>query len=243
MFVTFNGWIEILLSRARCRALTRQGSQNGTFTPPAAKLLHLLCISGKTKVASSIENVVKSVDIVFVCLSNDKAVNDTVDTALRADVKRKLFMDCSTAYPQTSNVLSKTISGKRAEFVAMLVFDAPAMAHAGSLHRESGQATLLKGIGNTFVIYMVESLLEDHKLAKKSGLGSKNLRKLIKSMFFRLYTTYLNRIMAGDFNLAKKNERHALDLAKKTRGNEDGCVAGGCIVPGRGGESGLKLEN
>ena len=47
----------------------------------------------------------------------------------------------------------------------------------------SGRALLLKIIGNTFVLNMVESLAEGHTLADKTGLGNDNLHKFIETMF------------------------------------------------------------
>lgn len=46
-----------------------------------------------------------------------------------------------------------------------------------------GKATLLKIIGNTFVLNMVETLSEGHTIAEKSGLGCENLHTFIETMF------------------------------------------------------------
>jgi 3-hydroxyisobutyrate dehydrogenase-like beta-hydroxyacid dehydrogenase len=52
----------------------------------------------------------------------------------------------------------------------------------------AGKATLLKIIGNTFVLNIVESLSERHVLAEKSGLGGENLHQFIETMFPGPYT-------------------------------------------------------
>jgi len=45
----------------------------------------------KTKVAQSIEDAVKNSDIVFTCVGDDKAMEDTVESMLKAgDVKGKV---------------------------------------------------------------------------------------------------------------------------------------------------------
>ena len=75
--------------------------------------------AGNTKVAGTVDDVVAGSDIIFICLGDDKAVNATIDTALQQDVKGKLFVDCSTVHPDTSNALAKRIGEKGAEFVAM----------------------------------------------------------------------------------------------------------------------------
>ena len=87
-----------------------------------------------------------------------------------------------------------------------------------------GKATLLKVIGNTFVLNMVETLSEGHVLAEKSGLGSDNLHQFIETMFPGPYTAYSTRMLSGDYykreeplfavDLARKDARHAMALAK-----------------------------
>ncbi|KAF2637598.1 6-phosphogluconate dehydrogenase-like protein NAD-binding protein [Massarina eburnea CBS 473.64] len=215
----------------------------------------------KTKVVETIQEAVKDADIVFMCLGDDDAVNTAVNAILEQDVDGKLVVDCSTVHPETTNALEKRITSKGGEFVAMPVFGAPAMADAGSLvcvcagtsssvqkvlpytkgvmgretidysSQPSGNATLLKVIGNTFILNMNEVLSEGHVLAEKTGLGSANLHTFIESLFPGPYAAYSNRMMAGDYyqrqeplfhvDLARKDARHALDLAEKN----------GCSVP------------
>lgn len=90
----------------------------------------------------------------------------------------------------------------------------------------SGTSTLLKIIGNTFILNMVEVLSEGHVLAEKTGLGPQNLHTWIEAMFPGPYAAYSARMLAGDYykreeplfhvDLARKDARHALDLAAKT---------------------------
>lgn len=169
---------------------------------------------GKAKVITSIEEAVKGADIILLCLSNDAAVEETINAALKApESKGKLFVDCSTVHPDTTNKLAKTINGAGAEFVACPVFGAPAMADNGQLicvlagpkaqvdrvrpyckgvmgraeidytDQPHGNATKLKIVGNTFILSMVETLSEGHVLAEKSGLGVDNLHAFIETMF------------------------------------------------------------
>ena len=76
--------------------------------------------SGKTKVASSIEEAVKPAEIIFTCLGDDVAVKDTIEIALAISggVKGKLFVDCSTVHPDTTNELAQSITSEGAQFVA-----------------------------------------------------------------------------------------------------------------------------
>jgi len=210
--------------------------------------------SGKSTVASSIEYAISKSDIIFTCVGDDAAINETIDTALKGNAKGKLFVDCSTVHPDTTEGLAAKITAHGAEFVACPVFGAPAMADNGQLvcilagPKESvekvkpytkgvigraivdfggqpvGKATLLKVIGNTFVLNMVETLSEGHVLAEKSGLGSDNLHQFIETMFPGPYTAYSTRMLSGDYykreeplfavDLARKDARHAMALAK-----------------------------
>ncbi|MCJ1355578.1 MAG: hypothetical protein MMC33_005570 [Icmadophila ericetorum] len=207
---------------------------------------------GKTVVAQTLEEAVSKASIVFTCLGDDAAVKDTLDS-IGAHIKGKLFVDCSTIHPETTTMISKAIQGKGGEFVACPVFGAPAMAESGQLvcvlagpsdlvekvkpyctgvmgraiidfsDQPPSKATLLKIIGNTFIINMVETLSEGHTLAEKSGLGTDNLHNFIETMFPGPYTAYSRRLMAGDYykrdeplfgvDLARKDVRHALSLA------------------------------
>ena len=62
-----------------------------------------------------------------------------------------------------------------------------------------GKATLLKIIGNTFILNMVETLSEGHTLAERSGLGNEILHSFIETMFPGPYVAYSGRLLAGDY--------------------------------------------
>jgi 3-hydroxyisobutyrate dehydrogenase-like beta-hydroxyacid dehydrogenase len=94
----------------------------------------------------------------------------------------------------------------------------------------AGNATLLKVIGNTFILNMVSQLSEGHVLAEKSGLGVDNLHTFISTMFPGPYTAYSQRMLAGDYyqrpeplfhiDLARKDARHAMNLAESNGAKE-----------------------
>ena len=73
---------------------------------------------GKSTIASSLEEAVSKADIVFTCLGDDAAIKDTIPAAVKGDVKSKIFVDCSTVHPDTTNMLAKCIQGQGAEMVA-----------------------------------------------------------------------------------------------------------------------------
>lgn len=246
------------MGRGMCKNLVEKGNLGKPLiisnrTPKKAEDLSR-SFSGKSTAAASIDEVVSKSDIIFTCVGDDAAINDTIDQALKGNVKGKLFVDCSTVHPDTTEALAKKITAAGAEFVACPVFGAPAMAESGQLvcvlagPKESvekvkpyckgvmgraivdfggqpvGKATLMKVIGNTFILNMVETLSEGHVLAEKSGLGNDNLHQFIETMFPGPYTAYSTRMLSGDYHkreeplfavdLARKDARHAMALAK-----------------------------
>lgn len=74
--------------------------------------------SGKSIVAPSLDEAVSKADIVFTCLGDDIAMTNTIATVVKGNVKGKLFVDCSTVHPDTTNMLAKSIQGQGAELVA-----------------------------------------------------------------------------------------------------------------------------
>lgn len=70
------------------------------------------------KVASSIDEAVSAADIIFTCVGDDKAIEETISAALEGNPKGKLFVDCSTVHPDTTDKLAKIVTAAGAEFVA-----------------------------------------------------------------------------------------------------------------------------
>jgi 3-hydroxyisobutyrate dehydrogenase-like beta-hydroxyacid dehydrogenase len=93
-------------------------------------------------------------------------------------------------------------------------------------NQPAGTATLLKIIGNTFVLNMISQLSEGHVLAEKSGLGVENLHTFISTMFPGPYAAYSTRMVSGDYyqrdeplfqvDLARKDAGHARSLADRS---------------------------
>jgi 3-hydroxyisobutyrate dehydrogenase-like beta-hydroxyacid dehydrogenase len=255
---------------------------------------------GRSNVASSIDDAVSRSDIIFICLGDDTAVETTLTKAIQGNVEGKLFVDCSTIHPDTTNKVARAVEEQGAHFVACPVFGAPAMADSGQLlcvlagpaeqvdkvkpycggvmgraiidysGSEPAKATLLKVIGNTFILSMVETISEGHVVAEKTGLGVDELHQFIEAMFPGPYTAYSNRMRSGDYckrkeplfsaNLARKDAGHAMALAERAgaqmkivqladgylKGVQDhmketGDIAG--IYGAKRVEAGLKFEN
>ncbi|KAK3390898.1 NAD binding domain of 6-phosphogluconate dehydrogenase-domain-containing protein [Podospora didyma] len=204
--------------------------------------------AGKTVVVDSISEGVSKADIVFFNLANDKVVEATVAEVLKSDVTGKLFIDCSTVHPETSDKVGKIFTDAGAEFVVVPVFGAPATADAGGLvavmagpkasvdkakpyfkgvtarveidmsDKPYGKALTLKVIGNTFVFAMVEQLAEGLVLAETTGLGTDYLHQWIESMFPGPFAAYSTRMISGDY-YKRDYPLFAVDLARKDAGH------------------------
>ena len=106
-----------------CKNLVEKGDLDKPLiifnrTQKRAVDLNTMLPSGKSVVASSLEEAVSKGDIIFTCLGDDPAIKATIATALKGDVKGKLFVDCSTVHPDTTNMLAKSIQAQGAEMVA-----------------------------------------------------------------------------------------------------------------------------
>jgi len=213
---------------------------------------------GNAQVASSIAEAATQADLIFYCLGDDAAVLATLEEILKVDVAGKVLVDCSTVHPDTTAEEERLVEEKGASFVACPVFGAPSMADAGQLicvlsgkteavnkvkpyckgvmgrvnidfsGQEPRKATLLKVLGNTFILSMVETLSEGLVAAEKTGLGVDQLHQFIEIMFPGPYTAYSSRMRSGDYyqreeplfavDLARKDARHAMDLVSKAGG-------------------------
>ncbi|KXT15062.1 hypothetical protein AC579_1499 [Pseudocercospora musae] len=242
------------MGRGMVKNVVEKGEYSGPVviynrTAARAEKLVSTLPEGKAKIVTSIADAVKEADIIFTCVSNDAAIEETIDAALKVpEAKGKLFVDCSTVHPDTTDKLAKTINDAGAEFVANPVFGAPAMADNGQLvcvlagpkalvdkvlpyckgvmgraeinysDQPHGAATRLKIIGNTFILQMVEALSEGHTLAEKSGLGVDNLHQFIETMFPGPYTAYSKRLMTGDY-YNREEPLFQAQLARKDAGH------------------------
>ncbi|KAJ9257411.1 hypothetical protein DTO207G8_2165 [Paecilomyces variotii] len=229
--------------------------------------------------------------------ASDNVIKEAIESG---DVKGKLFVDCSTVHPDTTRKTSQTLTEKGASFVSCPVFGAPAFADAGQLvsvlagkkedvdkvkpfttgvtsrtiidlsDQEIGRASMLKVLGNSFILSTIETLSEGLVLAEKSGLGTDTYHQWLELFFPGAFPKYSTRMTSGDYyqreyplfavDLARKDLRHALSLASssgvhlpsaevadgllkevKEHDGEKGDVAG--IYGALRQHSGLKYEN
>ncbi|KAF2098733.1 6-phosphogluconate dehydrogenase-like protein NAD-binding protein [Rhizodiscina lignyota] len=241
------------MGRGMCKNLVEKGNLDKPLilwnrTQKRADDLAATLGTSGAKVASTIQDAVKPADIIFICVGDDKADRETVDTITSVNVDGKLIVDCSTVHPDTTLELESTLAAKGAAFVAMPVFGAPAMADAGQLicimagpkdalervtpyckgvmaraeikfpDEPQSKAPLLKLIGNSMILQMVESIAEGLTLAEKSGLGADHLHEWIGLMWPGAYPAYSQRMIKGDYY--KRDEPlFAVDLARKDAGH------------------------
>ncbi|MCJ1387368.1 hypothetical protein MMC18_000211 [Xylographa bjoerkii] len=126
------------MGRGMCKNLVEKGDLDKPLiifnrTTKRATDLQAKLSTGKSTVVEELGEAVAKADIIFTCLGDDQAITETLSTAVRGDVKGKLFVDCSTVHPDTTNKLVKTVEEHGAHFVACPVFGAPAMAEGGQL--------------------------------------------------------------------------------------------------------------
>jgi 3-hydroxyisobutyrate dehydrogenase-like beta-hydroxyacid dehydrogenase len=106
-----------------CRNLVEKGNLSKPLilynrTPARAEALSEKLGKDKTQVATSVEEAVKDADIIFSCVGTDAAITETIDTALKVDVKGKIFVECSTIAPETTNALAKKVEAKGGSYLA-----------------------------------------------------------------------------------------------------------------------------
>ncbi|KAH7178454.1 NAD binding domain of 6-phosphogluconate dehydrogenase-domain-containing protein [Fusarium sp. MPI-SDFR-AT-0072] len=200
--------------------------------------------AGKTEVVESLADGVSRADVIFSCIANDEAVQETFKAMLEGNVKGKLFIESSTIHPDTAEAIAKDVVAKGAEFVAAPVFGAPQMAEAGQLvgvlagpaasvarakpwfkgvtsskeidlsDKPYSKALTLKVLGNTFILNMAEQLAEAHVVAEKTGLGTEAIHQIVDSIFGGPYTAYSQRMLTGDY-YNRDEPLFAVELARK----------------------------
>ena len=186
--------------------------------------------AGKTEVVSDLKDGAAKADIIFSCLANDAAVRETIESILSStDVKGKLFVECSTIGPESTEAIGASVIAKGAEYVAAPVFGAPPMAEAGLLlsvqagpsasidrarpyfkgvtaraeilfrDESYGKSLMLKLLGNTFIANMVVQTAEAHVTAEKLGMGNQQLHQLLTEIFGGPYGAYSERMLSGSY--------------------------------------------
>lgn len=184
---------------------------------------------GKTEIVDSLEEGIKKADIIFTIVSNDAAVQSVFEDLLKGDVAGKLFVDCSTIHPDTTDQVAKSVTDKGAQFVASPVFGAPPAAEAGQLvfvpagpkssierlrpfmkgvmgraeipfeDKPYSHSSKLKLVGNSFILNTVTILGEGFTVAEKTGIGADALQQFVDTLFGGIYSIYADRMVKGTY--------------------------------------------
>lgn len=216
--------------------------------------------------------VVRRGTLFFVCVSDDVASREVVDTIFEETTQqtaeyRKLIVNCSTIHPQSARDLADYVNGTGLyEYVSMPIFGTPAVAHSGNLicvlsgsneavsrvkpfcsgvmgravidlssppgeDYDVGRAPTLKLLGNSMLFQMIHSLAETFVAAERTDVGMDHMKKLVDILFGGVYTTYAERMITAmymnkkplfDNDLALKDAKYALDVAKNSGVSLDG---------------------
>lgn len=237
------GWIGLGQMGSRmARKLIEKGNFDGKLLLHNRTLEKCNAYKDDAEICQTPEKLIQAADLIFTIVGDDHSVLTSYERFLRADVKGKIFADCSTVHPETTTKLEEMVHAAGAKFVASPVFGAPAVAASGMLvfclagddaavgkvvpftegvmgkkpihlGRDVDKASKLKIIGNTFIQSMVETLSEGHVLAEKSGLGNEPLHQMVDTVFGGPFTAYSNRLLQGDY--LRKDPLFAVDLARK----------------------------
>ncbi|KAH7324967.1 NAD binding domain of 6-phosphogluconate dehydrogenase [Stachybotrys elegans] len=212
--------------------------------------------------ANSVKDVVDESDVVFISLSDDAALNATIDAALQGNLQGKIIVDTSTVHPNTSAAVDARIAERGGRFIAAPVFGASPVAAAGKLlwivagpddafqtispfiegvmgravirvGEDVRKASLMKTAGNFLTAGMMELVAEAHTLVEKTGLGSEALESLIEQQYGPLTLSMSQRLTTGAYMPAPGQRPWSdVKLALKDVGHGLSCAE----------EAGVKLE-
>lgn len=122
------------------------------------------------------------------------------------------------------------LSGPRSEIEKVLPYTVGVVARANidltenTESNDIGKASVMKLLGNSFILSFIEQLGEGMTFAEQSGLGSGPLKQWMELMFPGALPKYIDRMQTGDYwkreyplfqvDLARKDARHIMSLAK-----------------------------
>ncbi|KAL2856632.1 hypothetical protein BJY01DRAFT_203173 [Aspergillus pseudoustus] len=178
--------------------------------------------------ATSLRELLVECDMIFTMFANDSVLMETVESIakLAVAITNKIFVDCSTVHPDTTESVSRTISGLGAIFLSAPVFGGPAIAATGQLvfaiggpgpaaaitrryiqdvigrmviecGEEARNASLLKIGGNIITLNLMEAVGEAQVFAEQTGLGTAAMEQLITESFGGVAGGYSKRLTSG----------------------------------------------
>ncbi|KAF4982097.1 hypothetical protein FZEAL_2203 [Fusarium zealandicum] len=194
--------------------------------------------------------LVANSDIVFMSLSDDSALESTIDAIIESkspgQLIGKIIADTSTVHPDSSAKAQGRLAEQGAKFIASPVFGASPVAAQGKLlwivagpedAVESINPYIVGVMGrgaipvgedvrhNFITAGMMEVVAEAHVLAEKTGLGSKNLEALIEQQYGPLALSMSQRLTTGAYMPARGDRPWSdLNLALKDVGHGIACA-------------------
>lgn len=145
--------------------------------------------AGRCPAADAPEALIKWADVVFLSLPGSPEVDATIDAFLRAGVKGKYIVDCSTSYPLASIRNSGRIRAQNGYFLEAPLMGTPATARSGQLR--------MLAAGEKEAFEALKPILEQMsaKLYYAGGSGCGNLVKLSANYLTMSYTALYAEIL------------------------------------------------
>ncbi|KAE8393865.1 6-phosphogluconate dehydrogenase [Aspergillus alliaceus] len=177
--------------------------------------------------ATEFIDLVKRCDILFTMVPNDEVLQRLIKLAIAGSqgLSSKIFVDCSTVYPDTTEKLSSHLAKQEAVLLSAPVFGGPAVASTGNLNASS--ASLLKIGSNIITLSLMEAVGEAQVFAEKTRLSTAAMGELITESFGAIAGGYSKRLTSGIYappldtrpefgvTLAIKDSKHALSMAEE----------------------------
>jgi 3-hydroxyisobutyrate dehydrogenase-like beta-hydroxyacid dehydrogenase len=197
-----------------------------------------ICVGDDPAVESIISSALETDDVkgkLFVdCSTIHPDTTRKIDSQIRA--RGASFVACPVfGAPAMADAgqLICVLSGPRTEVEKVLPYTVGVVARANIDLTENaedgdsndiGKASVMKLLGNSFILSFVEQLGEGMTFAEQSGLGSGPLKQWMELMFPGALPKYIDRMQTGDYwkreyplfqvDLARKDARHIMSLAK-----------------------------
>ncbi|KAL3467057.1 hypothetical protein BJX64DRAFT_274109 [Aspergillus heterothallicus] len=188
--------------------------------------------------ATNLPELVVKCDVALTMLANDQVLTETIDSIVESSIgiTNKVFVDSSTVHPDTTESVSRTISGLGAIFLSAPVFGSAAADIRLYIQdvmgrkvimcgEEAKNASLLKIGVNIITLNLMEAVGEAQVLAEQTGLGTTAMEQLITESFGGVAGGYSKRLTSGIWappldtkpgfgvSLAIKDAKHASSLA------------------------------
>lgn len=229
-------------SRAASFSESLGGSSKATAVssiPDAVKPADIIfiCVGDDPAVESIITSALEETDDVkgklFVdCSTIHPDTTRKIDTQIRG--RGASFVACPVfGAPAMADAgqLICVLSGPRPEIEKVIPYTVGVVSRANidltegsSENNDIGKASVMKLLGNSFILSFIEQLGEGMTFAEQSGLGSGPLKQWMELMFPGALPKYIDRMHTGDYwkreyplfqvDLARKDARHIMSLAK-----------------------------